>query len=726
MRTFRKNWRKAALWLAGGVLALAVLAAGLNLTGAPLGLARGVARAIEEQSGWRIDVRGAHFSGLSHLRLTEVTARPPGAGAEIRLPAVDVAVDPWKVLTGRTEGAVHAVRLVRPRLVVEEGTWRLALAALPAGAAAGRGEAGTSRPEQTGGSGRSLRVEVVDGTVEEAAPGGSTVRAWRVDGRAELAGDGWSIAGEELRLRQVGGTVELTLRRSGGRASAYEFEAKGPAEFLLPLVGLDAWQVTGSLVARGELEVSGSAASPALRGARIEAEVRDGTLAWGERSDDQAAFERLVLEAESDGRVWRITSLALQRGAAAVRAGGEMAPGPGGSWEAQLTVSAEGLDLPRDLPVVQRFGLSGRGRFSGTVSGSLDSLVLSGTLSLENGTVWHRPVARGQGSIALSREGFRFDEAVLEQGTARYVLDGEVRWDRTPYHLAIELRAARGSLSELLKAFSLDVDAVGEVDGRLHLDGPAGAVRLEGDAAVRGVRIGGVRYFDRAEGRFSWQDGALALAGVRAELGEGTAALDGVLRADRLDLSVALDRWPVEAGSGPLASLASGVSGWVSYAGRLEGTQDEPRLSGQFLGGQLALGRLPAAAPVGAAVLTPEILELNGVSVTSVGGGRYTLNGTVTGWRTESPRLDLDIRVEEASFSGLLREGGLTWPALLIDGTVDGQLKVYGDAHRPDATFDLALGDDLGVGEPIRLQFGIEGGRLKLSRSALLSLMRAG
>src|SRR5690606_11851722 len=109
----------------------------------------------EEQSGWRIDVRGAHFSGLSHLRLTEVTARrtgghlgqakvrqagevsarPPGAGAEIRLPAVDVAVDPWKVLTGRTEGAVHAVRLVRPRLVVEEGTWRLALAALPAGAA---------------------------------------------------------------------------------------------------------------------------------------------------------------------------------------------------------------------------------------------------------------------------------------------------------------------------------------------------------------------------------------------------------------------------------------------------------------------------------------------------------------------------------------------------------------------------------------------------------------
>ncbi len=41
MRTFRKNWRKAALWLAGGVLALAVLAAGLNLTGAPLGLGGG-------------------------------------------------------------------------------------------------------------------------------------------------------------------------------------------------------------------------------------------------------------------------------------------------------------------------------------------------------------------------------------------------------------------------------------------------------------------------------------------------------------------------------------------------------------------------------------------------------------------------------------------------------------------------------------------------------------
>ena len=117
--------------------------------------------------------------------------------------------------------------------------------------------------------------------------------------------------------------------------------------------------------------------------------------------------------------------------------------------------------------------------------------------------------------------------------------------------------------------------------------------------------------------------------------------------------------------------------------------------------------------------LTLDTLELSDLSLMSAGEGSYRLSGAIHGSREASPTVDLDVKVEGASLSGLLQESGLPLPALLLDGRVDGSLHVSGEAYRPDATFDLALTDDLGVASPIRLQFGLQDGRIKLSRNTL-------
>jgi|GEM_PF-3545028 len=724
-QTTLRAWRKAALWILGGALALAAILAGLNMTGTPLGVARSLARAIEEKTGWQVDVRGAQFTGLGELRLTEVVIAGEESGLYGRLPVVDIEFDPWRLIASRGEGqTVERVRLVRPRIAVRSGEDRPA--ASGAVRKAERADQGTVAPSPAL---ERLRIDIVDGSLEEESPAGETARAWRVDGTVVLSmGEGEALVVQELRMRQVGEKTEFALRQAaGGTATTYHFDAKGPAEFFLSLAGFDRWQVTGALTAQGELEFASGLPLPgSLQKGTIKAQVTQGAWAWGAGNLEKAAFDTLELEAEGDGEHWRVVSLTLQRGAAALRASGSLVPANGdqdGSLE--LTVAAQGLDLPGDIPVLERYGLSGTGAFEGTVSGSLDHPVLSGRLSLKEGTVWHRPVTQGVGQITLSRDRFQFANATLERESATYRLSGEIRWDRSPHYLAIRLDADRGSVSELLKAFALDVDATGEIDGAIHLEGPVGAIRLYGDALVREPRIAGVRYFDEARGQFAWKDGVFTLTGGKARQGQGNALVDGVYTADQLDFAVALSRWPIQAGSGPFASLDAGVSGWVNYEGRLVGSVQSPALSGRFLGGELQLGKLRLSEPVGEASWTLEELRLSDLTLVSAGQGRYSLSGVVSGWRTATPAVELDVRIEGASLAGLLRESGMSLPALLIDGLVSGSLKVSGEAHRPNATFDLALSDDLGVGEPIRLQFGFEDGRLKLSREALLALMRA-
>lgn len=718
-------WRRAIVCIGAVLVTSALALVGINQTAIPRHLAETFTRIVAEQTGWQIELDGARLNGFTKLRLNDVVVRGHDPKHMGTLPVVDLSFNPLHWITRRgQEPVIGSIHLVRPRITAEaflmqegaQGDRSRVVGAAFGGKGAGLKDGAGALP---------FEVTVVDGLLEEVAADGETARLWRVDGRGELTSDGQVIQIDEIRLKQIGGGIEFSLAQEDeGGDPVYRWQAKGPSEFFLDLLDVDRWRITGAMQAEGAFALAGGRWDPgAIHRGRVTAKVTQGEIAWGDAAArEHAAFDTLEISAAGDEGTWRVDKLTIQKGAAFVRASGDLVRNPESSpaFELALAVEGTGLSFPEDIPILAKYGLSGRAEFSGALSGDLNDPELSGRLTIQEGTVWHRPVSRGEGRVLLTTDRFQFDETVLERGFSTYAISGEIVWADAPNRLKIELDASRGDVGELLRAFSIDADVEGRIDGKIEIQGPIGAIQLAGDARLSEVLIGDAKYFDQAQGRVAWADGVLTLGGVRAQSGGGEAYLDGTLSREHLALDVALDGWPLAAGTGPLVTLADGVQGWVSYRGRLVGDAASPSLRGELVDGELLLGRLSLSHPQGEMNVTLDRLELVDLSLIGAGEGRYRLQGAVDGWREATPTVDLDVQVEGASLAGLLQEGGLSLPALLLDGKVDGSLRLSGDARRPDATFDVALTDDLGVGDPIRLQFGVQDGRFKLSRDTVL------
>lgn len=709
-------WRRLAGWSAGALVAMGLIVMVLNATALPMRLAARFVEVLESATGLDIEVSGARFAGPGHLRLEGVTfASDGGALAHGEVAEVHLRFEPLRALralwSGRGEESLGTVDLVRPRLALRAG------ADVP-----GSPEAPKARPlepagkEPERGAGRggwSVGLRVIDGVVEEAGLG---ARAWRVDGRLVLAADPARVEIERASLREERGGLELELAGEGERVT---WRARGTAQAMLEVVPGLPWSFGGEGVAEGIATSSGQ-----LRDVTLT--IEGGSVAWGSGPSEKVDFDRLHLELAREGEGWNVRSLVLTRGEAAVRAEGAVVlPDQGERGRVDLEVQGEGLDLPAGIAPLESLGFRGRASFVGTLSGSFDNLQLAGRLAMGKGSVWHRPVDSARGTIRLGRGYFRFDEAELVEGAARYALRGEIAHAASPVEFEVALDAFNGRVEEILAAAGLEAEASGRFDGALRFARHSDELVVEGDVARAGGELMG-QPFDGVQGSFRWSGDALNLPVARAAWRGGLLELAGEARAGALQFDVRLLRWPLEMGDGFPLKPPGGLTGWVNYSGTLTGTIDAPVLTGELMGGSVALGRLRLAGPRGRLEITADEARLSGVEVSGAGDGAYRLSGAVTGWREETPRLDLGIEVLGASLSGLLREGGLDVPALLLDGEVTGRIEVSGTSDRPAASFDLALSDGLGVGEPVRLRFDVVDGRLRLERTALAALSGGG
>lgn len=710
------------LWIGGAVAALALAVAALNATSVPLRLARHFAARFEEQTGLEIELSGARFTGLGELRLEGVTiASAGGAFSHGEVAEVRLRFDPTRLFGAGAEGLSGSVDLIRPRLVLR-GDAHGALASL---SSPSQGAVGAARSEEGGGARRrgwNVDVRVIDGALlENGGQGpGSPAKTWRVDGRFSLGrGDGASWV-ERLSFRDEGAGVALTVS-ADARRSLLRWSASGPAVALLEALPGLPFELSGAVEAEGTATPAGQIQEMALL-------VTGGELVWGsDPTRDRTPFDRLELELARAQAAWNVRSLAIAQGDAVVRAEGSVRlPEPdsenGGAVE--LRISAGGLDLPAGIAPLEALGFRGRSHFSGRLSGSFDALKLAGRLSMEKGSVWHRPVDRAEGGIELEPGIFRFTGAQLVEGDARYEVSGEIVYGESPVPFWVELEAANGRVEEVLAAAGLEANASGRFDGVLHFSRAAESLVVEGDVTRGAVEIMGER-FQSVQGNFRWNGEVLRLAQARAGLRGGVAEVAGEARGGALAFEVSLSRWPLAVDDRFPLGLPSGAAGWISYTGRLAGRLDAPVLSGELVDGEITFGRLRLTAPQGRLEITPDEIRLGGVRVSGAGDGVYILSGAVGGWREDAPLLDLGIDVVTASLSGLFHEGGLEVPALLLDGNVSGRVNVSGPAEKPSASFDLALGDDLG-GEPIRLRFDVEDGKVRLGRAALAALLGKG
>ena len=368
--------------------------------------------------------------------------------------------------------------------------------------------------------------------------------------------------------------------------------------------------------------------------------------------------------------------------------------------------------MPDDLPIVARFGIEGKTDFSGRIEGTIDAPKLVGTLHIEDGAVWGRPVSYARGNIELTDKHFSFGQARLENEPAVYWLEGQVALGLDPIDLTIDLEASNGRIEEVLAAAGVDEIAVGEFNGRVAFENLDGELTVEGDVDARSLEVAG-QQLESAEAQFMWAQNSLRLDRAQASLGSGLAYGSGSMTDGHLDFDVTLDNWPLDMGGGTPLTIPDGLSGMMSLSGRLEGRVSDPVFRGLVTDGRVALGGIRLLDPTGPIELSRRAFVLDGVTVRAAGDGEYRLSGVVEGWEND-PEFDLTVNVLGASLGQLFEDGGWTLPAILLDGQVTGSVELKGRASTPSAQFDLALGDDLNMSDPIRLRFEIEDGRLRL------------
>ncbi len=716
MRPFPPKVLRRVVIVASVILVLVgVSMVGLNSSSIPERVGKIVAGTLARTTGWEMTVGRVEFVAPTRLLLSDVDVNVPSdaqASDWIRTaksPTVYVSVNPIKLLlgnsgdapTGKMTWVAPEIELARPLTDIRPG--------IPASATVERhGDAPASQGETNGEARRiSLAVELVEGRVVD--PTG----AWLIDGAFSVGGAGSSssLALTEVRLKGLDRQTQIEVSLEGREAERqWRWRAMGPAILFNALLEQTGWELAGAIVASGVVDTS-----PSLTGT-FDLEVSSGDVRWGGKSPEETvAFDTLTLSGELGSDVI-INELRVAQETGVIHGSGrvEMANADSTDPVIQLDVYTRGLELPAAIPFLSRYGLSGKTDFSGVLAGPLHDLELSGRLTVSSGTVWHRPIDRGEGVILLETGRFTFGQTVLERGSSRYRLKGEWQQGEPADQLRIELTSQKGRAEEILAALGQEgVDVEGEVDGDLLVAGLVGDLHVSGSIEGRALSLWN-QPLDGVRGAFRWERSRLTLSNAVAELGGGTATVSGELTGDELGFRVAMARWPLDLAAMPQDGLSDEeIGGWVSYEGMVSGTVQTPVVTGRLTDGDVRVGRWQLANPNGSVTLDTQQVLLDDLEVTALGGGEYQLSGSINRWMEPDPAIDLNVNVRGASLSTLLSENGLSIPALLVDGEVVGTIAVSGTTAGPDARFDLALQDEFQLGAPIRLRFQYVDGRLK-------------
>lgn len=245
-----------------------------------------------------------------------------------------------------------------------------------------------------------------------------------------------------------------------------------------------------------------------------------------------------------------------------------------------LDAVATGFSRAIQRRQVAPLGLAGSGRIEGTLAGSWAVPSATARISAENAEYGGLRLGTVFADVAVADRAFDFRPLRAFDGDARLSLSGIVRYapKRGSPDFDVTAEAARFPVERALKFFAIDLPVTGRVTGSLPVSGTSAAITGSGDMLLEQATVYG-QPVDRITGRLHLSPGAVALTGVRGQIGdsffggEGTYAFPG----GRFAFQVSGDNLPLAriAAIGPSDQLA----GEVSFHAEGSGTLDHPSLS---------------------------------------------------------------------------------------------------------------------------------------------------
>lgn len=696
-------------------------------------------------------VRTSPVDGPIRISLSDLEWDDPRGRPFFRADSVRATLDGGAL--GSRDVRVVEAALHRPELYLARGSdevrWNYedALAGLT-----GREAGAAARPA----AGARWTVELLDvtvegGLVEVRPPGPDVFRFLNVD--AEVSRAALAVPGEP---------VAATVARLSTTVVWPGFEERIPVRVLAAEVRFPREQVE---FAAARLEAAASVAtavagaySAYAPGPGLELEARVERLAFRDArlllpdlpETGEAMFDLEVEALPGERTAVRLDALVARSGTSRVEGAAALALGPGGGvrpLSADLRLDPVALDL------VERFTgpIPYEGLIRGTIRGEDLSFVFDLTARLASPAVAEPFTAALSGTIAFAEEAFslaRLDVALQNVPLAAF----------RPLVPALPLAEARISGRITVRGppgrvpLELDVDlgvAGGAVAiaGTLDLTGPAVSYDLRGRvigvrldeilepeippvALVAGFTLVGTgtgfataHVYFALDGRFTgWEAGPADSVRVRGALAGGTLTLDdAMLRLATLAFGAGGIWRFVEPSRGgldyrvavrdlePFVPYIPGLAGdtaagAIRTVGTLDGTLEEPRLTGRLEGGALAYDgwsadTLTARYTVRFGDALPVLRVRAAASAVLAPNGLLYDTATASLTLADS-RFDVDLRAERASGGGLV---------LVADGRI--QEDGTRDALLRRLELDLD-GDEWRLERPARLRWGAGNGIL--------------
>ena len=315
---------------------------------------------------------------------------------------------------------------------------------------------------------------------------------------------------------------------------------------------------------------------------------------------------------------------------------------------------------------------------------------LGGTVSLEANLQGSLENPTGTVMIAgetLSYGTTKFDRAFVKtklEDTTLHILEGDLEYRKSTYDLdgfirldgAIDIKGSAKDvrIEDVLPNFT-DIPMTGWLNTDIHMQGTLQRLQIEGHLKAWDGSVYG-KLFSSIEGAYTYHDGHLHLPRLDISTYGSSIIVDGDIQDKHLDINFVGDAVPIE----PFVrDTGLNMVGYVGAEGHLGGTVDAPIFEGKVQSDAMQVKDTTLHDIAGSLYITPQVVNLQGLTFTGSGTSRYEVKGGV---QLENPkRLFGYVRVRDGDLYQLLALTNARVPDL--NGKLQATIELGGTSDSP-------------------------------------------